>query len=95
MRRAEERGLEFDLEPSDFLTLPTDCPVLGLKLIYGATIGAHPRRRDRDAFASLDRKDNSKGYVRGNVFIVSWRANQLKSNATPQEIAALSKWMGG
>lgn len=92
---AKKRGLTFDICESDLLPLPTVCPILGIRLKYscGGKIG--PRDKSKYAQASLDRKDNSLGYVRGNVFIVSWRANQLKSDATPQEIAALSKWMGG
>lgn len=35
---------------------------------------------------SLDRIDSSKGYVKGNVRVISKRANQLKSNATVEEM---------
>lgn len=34
---------------------------------------------------SLDRIIPGKGYVVGNVRIISWRANQLKSNGTVEE----------
>ena len=94
-KSAEKRGLKFDLTEADLLPMPTHCPVLGIKLRYECSPQTGPRAAIRNDLASLDRKDNSLGYVRDNVFIVSWRANQLKSDATPQEIAALSKWMGG
>lgn len=35
---------------------------------------------------SLDRIDSSKGYVKGNVRVISKRANQLKNNATVEEM---------
>jgi hypothetical protein len=35
---------------------------------------------------SLDRIDNSKGYIEGNVIVVSWRANNLKRDASIQEL---------
>lgn len=35
---------------------------------------------------SLDRLDSSKGYVKGNVRVISKRANQLKNNATVEEM---------
>lgn len=35
---------------------------------------------------SLDRKDNSLGYVKGNVVIVSLKANKIKRDATPLEL---------
>lgn len=93
-KSAAKRGLKFEIEDADLLPFPTHCPVLGIKLRYecGPRIG--PRAAMRRDLASIDRRNNSLGYVRGNVFIVSWRANQLKSDATSQEISALAKWMG-
>lgn len=81
--RAKYRGLVFDVALSDLEPLPTHCPVLGIPLLYTGTL------RDRPSWASLDRIDNSKGYVRGNVRIISYRANSLKSDATPTEMALL------
>jgi len=39
---------------------------------------------------SLDRIDNSKGYVKGNVIVVSWRYNSLKKDGTPAELVAVA-----
>ena len=33
------------------------------------------------------------GYVRGNVSVMSWRANHLKNDATSDELRAVADWM--
>lgn len=63
--------------------------MLGLELKY-------PKDRAKQgdpAIASLDRKDNSKGYVPGNVFIISHRVNTLKGSISLEELRALLKYM--
>jgi len=86
---AAKRGLEFCITEADFETLPTHCPVLGLELKYPED----QAKQGDPAIASLDRKDNSKGYTPGNVFIISHRANTLKSSASLAEIEALLNYM--
>ena len=80
--RAKARGLEFSIQRSD-LTLPERCPVFGVVLalpLYG-----DGSRKPRPNAPSLDRIDSSKGYVPGNVRVISHRANVLKSNGTLAE----------
>ncbi len=88
--RARQRGIEFSITRDD-VPCPTHCPVLGMELIYGGSgrLGGMP------ASASLDRVDNTKGYVPGNVAIISDRANRLKGNATADELEAIARWMRG
>ena len=57
---------------------PTYCPVLGVELDY-FTSGA------KENSASLDRIDPSKGYIKGNVVVMSWRANRVKNNGNAEE----------
>jgi hypothetical protein len=82
--RARKAGLEATIRPTD-LVWPTHCPVLGIELAYPQRNGegGDAKRPDRP---SLDRWDNTKGYVPGNVFVISFRANVLKSNATYDEL---------
>jgi hypothetical protein len=47
----------------------------------------------RPASPSLDRIDNALGYVKGNVRIISFRANALRSNATLEELQAITRDM--
>jgi hypothetical protein len=44
---------------------------------------------------SLDRIDSDKGYVKGNVQVISYRANMLKSNASIEELEKVLNWMKG
>ena len=82
--RAKLRGLEFNLTADD-VVLPTVCPALGIPIRFGS--GFNTRRNPNSP--SLDRRDNSAGYVRGNVAVVSIRANQLKSDASLDELRRL------
>jgi hypothetical protein len=85
--RAKKNGVEFSLVPED-LEWPTHCPILGVEIEY--------RGRGRGALsnsASLDRLDNSKGYVAGNVFVISWRANRIKNDATAEEHRKIAAWI--
>lgn len=83
-RRATAKGLPFDIHLSDLGALPYRCPILGLELVYQA------RGRRQDGSASLDRIDSQRGYVRGNVWVISWRANQIKNDGTAAELRAVA-----
>jgi len=85
--RALKEGLEFSITMDD-LDWPVFCPILGVVLCYGGGEG----KFKTDA-ASIDRLDSSKGYVPGNVFIMSWRANRIKNDATLDELKALVNWL--
>lgn len=78
-RRAKSKNMEFNLSPQDF-TLPEKCPVLGIPLHVSDTGNAC------DNSPTLDRIDNSKGYIKDNVVIVSFRANTIKNVASVEEL---------
>lgn len=80
--RAKRKGIEFDIEESD-IELPIICPLLGLPLRYGG-MGL-----SQSNSATLDRIDNLKGYVKGNVWVISFRANTIKSDASLSELSLL------
>ena len=80
---ASKRGLSWELTPADYPVMPKVCPVLGIPL----------DSRDRNHTPSLDRLNNSKGYVPGNVAIISFRANTLKSDGTAEEHRLIADWM--
>lgn len=66
--------------------LVTHCPLLGIELTYDTYTGPIPQN-----YASLDKIDPTKGYVPGNVQILSFRANSLKADATVEELELLIK----
>jgi len=88
-KRARIAGLPFNLEDCD-IVFPDLCPALGIPIYLEHTDG--PRRRT-DNTPSLDRLVPDKGYVRGNVRIISWRANRLKNDATLEELKLLVNYV--
>jgi len=83
-KRAQKFGLPFDIEPSD-IQIPTHCPVLGIQMNSDA----------RDSTASLDRFLPEAGYTKGNIRVISFRANRLKSDASVAEIRMVLEYMEG
>jgi hypothetical protein len=80
--RAKKLGLEFNLDVSD-IVIPELCPLLEIPIVFVNSIApGNP---------SLDRIDNTKGYVKGNVKVISYQANTMKSNATLTELLLFSK----
>lgn len=76
-RRAKIGNFEFSIEESDII-IPTHCPYLGIPLV-----NTRPRGDARRDIASLDRIDPTKGYTKDNIEVISWLANTMKNNATP------------
>lgn len=84
-RRARDRNLDCNLTMKD-IVLPTKCPVLGVPFdLSGGTMG--------DWTPTLDRVDVRLGYIKGNVCVISNRANRLKSDASVEEVTAILKYM--
>ncbi len=84
--RAKKCSLEFNLRESD-VVVPEKCPILGLHLVVASDVRGDP------CSASLDRIDNSKGYVVGNVQVISLLANQMKSTANIAQLRAFARWV--
>jgi hypothetical protein len=83
-QRAKKAGLEHTITISDII-IPDYCPVLGTKLDIG------DRKKHGNA-PSIDRIDNSKGYTKENIMIVSNRLNMLKNDATLDELIMMGKF---
>lgn len=82
--RAKRLGLPFDLTKDD-VPLITHCPVFGFELEPGNGV-ASPKS------PSLDRIVSELGYVKGNVVVVSNKANLIKSSASPDEIMKVAEF---
>jgi archaellum component FlaC len=79
--RAKQKDLDFNIDYSDII-VPEFCPLLGIKLEIG-------NGKAHEASPTIDRLDNNKGYVKGNVLVVSYKANSAKSNLTLEELELL------
>jgi hypothetical protein len=88
--RAKKKGLEFNIDITD-IDVPIICPILGIPIIKeykkGTKGGPSPNS------PSLDRIDNSKGYVKGNVRVISHKANTMKHNATSLDLIRFAEWV--
>lgn len=87
-RRARKCGMAATISAAD-IYWPTHCSVLGIELDYSPRGQRHAHN---PANPTLDRWDNTKGYVPGNVFVISMRANTLKNNATWQELEKVMRY---
>ena len=91
--RAKKIGVPFDISYEDLLPLPERCPVFGIPLVYDAGGAGVSSGKPMAARASLDRLVPEKGYVKGNVSVISWRANFLKRDASLEELEKLVDWL--
>ena len=81
-QRSKEKGLMFNLHYED-VQIPNLCPVLRIPLAPSITgvLG--------DNSPSLDRLIPYLGYTKGNVKVISMKANRIKTDATSTEIEAV------
>ena len=83
-KRAKHKGLAFNLELSD-VVIPDVCPVLGIPV-------SCQENSTNDNSPNIDRIDNTIGYVKGNVIVISRRANIIKRDATLAELQAIARF---
>lgn len=80
--RAKQRHIEFSISIDDII-VSEKCPILDIPLKYNRGV-------KKDNSYSLDRIDSSKGYIKGNIWVISLRANRIKNDATPQELRLIA-----
>ncbi len=84
-QRARELGVPFDLRAED-IVVPDCCPALGIPLAINPGKPAY-------CSPTLDRLIPSLGYVRGNVVVISHRANTIKTDATLEELQLVAEYV--
>lgn len=82
-RRAREKKLSFSITVKD-IVIPKVCPVLGIEINSSGT---------RDYWPSIDRTKPYLGYVKGNISVISYRANRIKNDASADELRKIYIWM--
>jgi hypothetical protein len=85
--RALINNVSFNIELIDII-IPKFCPVLNIEL-------DRTHSKSHDNSPSLDRIVPSLGYTKGNVVVISHRANTIKNKATWQELLRVSEWLKG
>jgi hypothetical protein len=86
-KRAKKSKLEININANYIRSIwPLDnkCPILEEKFVSGKNVISKNS-------ATIDRIDNSKGYVMGNIMIVSALVNSVKNNAKIEELKIILK----
>ena len=76
--RSKRYNIPFNIELKD-VVIPEKCPVLEIPFIQGI-------KGDYQYTYSLDRIDNTKGYIKGNIQVITNKANSMKNSATIDEL---------
>lgn len=77
-QRAKKNNIDFDIDIED-VQIPLVCPILGIKI-------KHNNKGFQPGSPSIDRIDNTKGYIKSNIRVISNRANLLKRDAVIEEL---------
>lgn len=82
--RSKLNDIEFNITLED-ICIPTHCPYLGIELT-----SSNPKGSSRRNSASLDRIDPTKGYIKGNIQVISHLANTMKNDAPKDLLVAFA-----
>jgi len=88
--RSIKKGEPFTISEED-IHIPTTCPVLGIPI--EKVFSPSGKRGACEGSPSLDRIDNTKGYVKGNVQVISNKANSMKNSASPKQLLQFAFWV--
>jgi len=84
--RSVSKGIPFNLEYSDIIW-PSHCPIFNSVLEYDTM------NKPKNNSASFDKVIPELGYVKGNVRIISYRANWLKQDSTIEQLEKIIRYM--
>jgi hypothetical protein len=79
-QRAKKHGIPIDITVED-IVIPEFCPYLGVKLVPFSGWNS----------PSLDKINPQLGYVKGNIQVISTKANTMKNDATREELIQFAK----
>jgi hypothetical protein len=85
-KRAKDKNLPIDITIEDII-IPDVCPVLGIPLVIGNTL------EERDSSPSLDRIIPELGYVKGNIRVISFKANSLKKDGSIEDFEKIIRYI--
>jgi hypothetical protein len=90
-KRSNRDGNDCTITIED-IKVPKHCPVLGLELRQAIGAGRLGFLGNPNA-PSLDRVDNTRGYVKDNICVISRKANVLKNQGDIKEFLAISAFI--
>lgn len=82
-KRAKYNNIEFNINIED-IKIPKYCPILNIELKVNNEVA-------KNNSLSLDRIDNNKGYIKGNIAVISRLANAMKSSCSHEELITFGK----
>jgi len=83
--RARTKNLPINITIDD-IVVPEFCPILKIKIEKSSG-------RAKANSPSLDRIIPSLGYVKGNIQVISNKANSMKNDATPEQLLNFASWI--
>lgn len=90
-QRAKRNNITFTITREYLNSItPEFCPVFGVRLQRGTS--CRTQKGPHDNSYSIDRLDPSKGYIEGNVIVVSNRVNRIRSDATVEELNKIAQF---
>lgn len=84
-QRAKKKQLPFNITVEDII-VPTYCPLLGIEIKNSI-----PGEGRKNNSPTLDRIIPELGYIKGNVWVISWKANRIKSNVPRTQLEQFCK----
>jgi hypothetical protein len=82
--RARKKGLPFNLEGT--VDIPDFCPILNIPLFKGI-------KKHGPNSPSLDQIVAGNGYTKDNSQVISYKANTMKTDASPEELIRFANWV--
>jgi len=80
--RAKRDTLPFNISIED-INIPKTCPILGIPIVLSSE---RMEKKYHSGSPSIDKIVPKLGYVKGNIQVISMRANIMKSNASLDEL---------
>ena len=86
--RAKRKNVPFNITTAYVASIMGDnCPIFGEPFVlFGTKTGV-------DMTPNIDRIDPKKGYVEGNIAVISAKANRIKSSYQSKDLYKVAQWL--
>lgn len=87
-RRSKDTVSPFDIDSKYvFSIIPDKCPVFGNEFKFSGS------KVCNDDSPTIDKLNPAKGYTKGNIVVISRKANSIKSAYKSEDILAVGLWL--